>query len=67
MSGNKARYSLGFFASPKHGYVLKAPEELVDEEHPLLFKPYDLGEFLQFYDPEVYESPQAALKIYCAV
>lgn len=49
MSGNEARYSAGLFSTPKEGYIIKAPEELVDEEHPLLFKPFDYAEFLKYY------------------
>ncbi|RXH69047.1 hypothetical protein DVH24_031380 [Malus domestica] len=52
MSGNEARYSTGLFSIPKEGYITKAPEEVVDEEHPLLFKPLDHVEFLGFYYTE---------------
>ncbi|KAM1513513.1 hypothetical protein ACFX11_025384 [Malus domestica] len=36
----------------REGYITKAPEEVVDEEHPLLFKPFDHVEFLGFYYTE---------------
>ncbi|CAB4272703.1 unnamed protein product [Prunus armeniaca] len=36
MSGNEARYSTGLFSVPKEGYIIKAPDEVVDEEHPLI-------------------------------
>lgn len=48
MSGNETRYSLGLFTLPKDGCIVKAPDELVDEEHPLLFKPFDFAEFLNY-------------------
>lgn len=67
MSGNEARYSTGLFSIPKDGYIVKAPEELVDEEHPLLFKPYDYVEFLQYYYTEKGQSDQFALRTYCGV
>ena len=35
MTGNEARYSAGLFSFPKAGYIVKAPEELVDQQHPL--------------------------------
>ncbi|XP_024979497.1 probable 2-oxoglutarate-dependent dioxygenase AOP1 isoform X1 [Cynara cardunculus var. scolymus] len=65
MSGEKARYSLGLFSIPKAGYVIKAPEEVVDEQHPLLFKPFDHVDFLQFYYTEAGQRAQSALKTYC--
>ncbi|KAF8011704.1 hypothetical protein BT93_J2090 [Corymbia citriodora subsp. variegata] len=67
MSGNKARYSVGLFSIPKGGYMIKAPDELVDEEHPLLFKPFDHVEFLGFYYSEAGQSAEFALKTYCGV
>ncbi|OAY53104.1 probable 2-oxoglutarate-dependent dioxygenase AOP1 [Manihot esculenta] len=47
MSGSKTRYSATFFSTPKEGYIIKALEELVDEEHPLLYKPFDYSEYLK--------------------
>ncbi|KAL5574618.1 hypothetical protein UlMin_016317 [Ulmus minor] len=67
MKGNEARYSLGLFSIPKAGYIIKAPEELVDEEHPLLFKPFDHVEFLGFYYSEAGQRAESALKTYCGV
>ncbi|CAI0457700.1 unnamed protein product [Linum tenue] len=42
---DKSRYSFGLFTIPKPGYVIKAPEELIDEEHPLRFKPFAYQEY----------------------
>jgi isopenicillin N synthase-like dioxygenase len=67
MSGNKARYSAGLFSIPKAGYIIKAPEEMVDEEHPLLFKPFDHVEFLAFYYTKEGQRVPSALKTYCGV
>ncbi|XP_062016002.1 probable 2-oxoglutarate-dependent dioxygenase AOP1 [Rosa rugosa] len=67
MTGNEARYSTGLFSIPKAGYIIKAPEEVVDEEHPLLFKPFDHVEFLGFYYSEAGQRAQSALKTYCGV
>lgn len=67
MSGEKARYSFGLFSIPKAGYVIRAPIEVVDEKHPLLFKPFDHVEFLQFYYTEDGQRAQSALKTYCGV
>ncbi|KAJ7011668.1 hypothetical protein D5086_001581 [Populus alba] len=67
MRGNEARYSVGLFSVPKAGYMIKAPEELIDEEHPLLFKPFDHVKFLGFYYTEAGQRAQSALKTYCGV
>lgn len=67
MSGSEARYSAGLFSIPRAGYIIKAPDELVDEEHPLLFKPFDHVEFLKFYYTEEGQKAESALTAYCGV
>ena len=67
VKGNEARYSIGLFALPKRGYMVKAPDELVDEEHPLLFKPYDYVEFLNAHLLNPDTLPELSLKTYCGV
>ncbi|KAL7140025.1 hypothetical protein ABFS83_09G093100 [Erythranthe nasuta] len=67
MTGDKARYSIGLFAVPKSGYIVTAPKEMVDEEHPLFYKPYDYVEFLNFYYGEASKTSPNALKDYCGV
>nr|XP_029122200.1 probable 2-oxoglutarate-dependent dioxygenase AOP1.2 [Elaeis guineensis] len=47
-AGNEKRYSVGYGVNPKDGYLVQAPEELVDEEHPRLYEPYDYSAYLQF-------------------
>ncbi|KAK4428058.1 putative 2-oxoglutarate-dependent dioxygenase AOP1.2 [Sesamum alatum] len=65
MRGDEPRYSIGLFSIPKAGYIIKAPEEMVDDEHPLLFKPFDHVQFLDFYYTEAGQRSPAALKAYC--
>ncbi|MCE3216693.1 hypothetical protein HAX54_007616, partial [Datura stramonium] len=65
MRGNEVRYSVGLFSQPKVGYKIEAPQELVDEEHPLLFKPFDYLEFLDFSYTEEGQRCESALKTYC--
>lgn len=48
MTGDEPRYSVALFVTPKPGYLIQAPEEMVDEEHPLLFKPFEYIEYLDF-------------------
>ncbi|KAK4252843.1 hypothetical protein QN277_010988 [Acacia crassicarpa] len=67
MTGNEARYSAGLFSFPKAGYMIKAPEELVDEEHPLLYRPFDHVEFLKYFYTEEARRQKCALKAYCGV
>ncbi|GMI93851.1 hypothetical protein like AT1G52820 [Hibiscus trionum] len=67
MTGDKARYSAGLFSIPKGGYIIKAPDEVVDEEHPLLFKPFDHVEFLGFYYTAAGQKSESALKDFCGV
>ncbi|CAN4100188.1 unnamed protein product [Withania somnifera] len=67
MRGNEARYSVGLFSIPKAGYMIEAPKELVDEEHPLLFKPFDPLEYFTFCYTEEGMKCESALKTYCGV
>ncbi|XP_057438009.1 probable 2-oxoglutarate-dependent dioxygenase AOP1 [Lotus japonicus] len=65
MTGNETRFSVGLFTVPKPGHMIKAPEELVTEEHPLLFKPYVHSEFMRFLQSS--EGEKQALKVYSGV
>ncbi|KAI9107526.1 hypothetical protein K1719_021563 [Acacia pycnantha] len=67
MTGNEARYSAGLFTNPKGGYMIKAPEELVDEEHPLLYKPFDRDELVKYFRTVEAQRQKFALKTYCGV
>ncbi|KAK1416817.1 hypothetical protein QVD17_25934 [Tagetes erecta] len=67
MNGEKDRYSIGLFSVPKWDRIIKAPEELVDEEHPLFFKPFDYGEFFKYFLKEENINDKFALEKYCGV
>ncbi|XP_061354278.1 probable 2-oxoglutarate-dependent dioxygenase AOP1 [Gastrolobium bilobum] len=67
MSGDEARYSVGLFSAPKGGNLVKAPEELVDEEHPLLFKPFDPIDFFNYTSTEKGMRDQTPLHTFCGV
>ncbi|XP_027367500.1 2-oxoglutarate-dependent dioxygenase AOP3-like [Abrus precatorius] len=58
MNGSETRYSLGLFAFSKG--ILQVPEELIDEEHPLQYKPFDHLGLLNF-------TYVANMKDYCGV
>ncbi|KAL8458120.1 hypothetical protein ACS0TY_035851 [Phlomoides rotata] len=67
ITGDKDRYSVGVFSRPKPGCIVKVPEELVDEDHPLLFKPFDHGEFVKYYQSQLVRGFKVGLKDYCGV
>ncbi|CAI0459349.1 unnamed protein product [Linum tenue] len=67
MSGNEARYSLALFSYPKDGYVIEVPEEMVNEEHPLLFKPFYYEEFISFDYHNAGQEAPSALRAFCGV
>ncbi|PPS05081.1 hypothetical protein GOBAR_AA15581 [Gossypium barbadense] len=48
MSGDKDRFSIAAFIIPNEGTVIKTPKELIDEEHPQLFKDFDFMKFFFF-------------------
>lgn len=49
MRGDKTRYSFAMFTPPKEAVVMEAPKELIDEEHPQLFRPFKYVDFLNHY------------------
>ncbi|CAK8542743.1 unnamed protein product [Lathyrus sativus] len=67
MRGSETRYSLGLFTLPKKGCIVNAPDEMVDEEHPLLFKPFDFAEFLDYRYSEKGLRDPFSLRTYCGV
>ncbi|CAN1217870.1 Probable 2-oxoglutarate-dependent dioxygenase AOP1.2 [Linum perenne] len=67
MIGDKARLSAGLFSIPKQGFLVKAPKELVDEEHPLLFRPYDYIDYLRLRSKEIGKPMESPLKAYFGV
>ncbi|GMI79164.1 hypothetical protein like AT1G52820 [Hibiscus trionum] len=67
LSGDKPRYSVGLFTVLKTGYMIKAPEELVDEAHPMLYKPFDYAELysMRFHASNEGRYTESGLKGYC--
>ncbi|CAN0875342.1 Probable 2-oxoglutarate-dependent dioxygenase AOP1.2 [Linum grandiflorum] len=52
----RRRYTFGMFSGFKQGYTVKAPEELVDEQHPLLYTPFDFNKFLELRLEETHKA-----------
>ncbi|XP_030457708.1 deoxypodophyllotoxin synthase-like [Syzygium oleosum] len=67
MKGNEARYALGFFSF--RGGLIETPEELIDAEHPMQYKPFDHVGLLRFYDSvDIRERAKHTMtKAYCGV
>ncbi|CAH2071850.1 unnamed protein product, partial [Thlaspi arvense] len=63
----KTRYSTALFSIPKPGVIIDSPKQLVDEEHPRLFKPYDHHDFLNFFYTEAGRRAQSPLHTFCAL
>nr|XP_048329796.1 deoxypodophyllotoxin synthase-like [Ziziphus jujuba var. spinosa]XP_048329799.1 deoxypodophyllotoxin synthase-like [Ziziphus jujuba var. spinosa] len=45
--GNGERYSMGLFTF--NNGVIQVPDEMVDDEHPLLYNPFDHPRFIRFF------------------
>ncbi|KAG8471690.1 hypothetical protein CXB51_036330 [Gossypium anomalum] len=46
--GDKDRFSIAAFILPNKGTIIKIPKELIDEQHPRVFKDLDFMEFYSF-------------------
>ncbi|GMJ06818.1 hypothetical protein like AT1G52820 [Hibiscus trionum] len=66
-TGCEVRYVVGLFARPRGGYLVKAPKEVVDDENPMLFKPYDHEEFLEFFSNQLHQGVRTNLRAYCSI
>ena len=47
--GHKVRLNCVMFFTAKPDQIIETPPEVVDEEHPLHFKPFQFGEFYRFF------------------
>lgn len=67
MTGKKTRYSTALFSIPKSGFIIDSPQELIDEEHPRIFKPFDYDDFLSFFRSEAGRKAQSTIRAFCAL
>ncbi|RVW28962.1 putative 2-oxoglutarate-dependent dioxygenase AOP1.2 [Vitis vinifera] len=65
MAGEVLTIRLGLFSTING--MIKVPEELVDDHHPLQFKPFDHTGLLHFLGTKEGRNPETALKAYCAI
>lgn len=68
MSGDKERFSCGLFSVPKDIMTIEVPPELVDEDHPLIFRPFKYPDYVSFvYSKENGKNREHALEMYAGV
>ncbi|KAI7752047.1 hypothetical protein M8C21_009228 [Ambrosia artemisiifolia] len=66
MQGNTDRYSLGQFTFIRD-LKIEAPQELVDENHPLQFKAFDHYKYLHYHASTEGRKSKFPLKSYCGI
>ncbi|TKY64524.1 2-oxoglutarate-dependent dioxygenase AOP1 [Spatholobus suberectus] len=65
ISAKKERYSMGLFSLG--GKMVETQEELVDEEHPRRYKPFDHYEYLRFYATKKALESGCRIKAFCGI
>ncbi|XP_074375730.1 putative 2-oxoglutarate-dependent dioxygenase AOP1 [Apium graveolens] len=67
LSGNETRYNVALFSFLNNMKMVEVPEEFVDEEHKLQFKPFVHVDLLKFYDTDLGRRSQNILQDFCGV
>ncbi|CAF1934432.1 unnamed protein product [Brassica oleracea var. botrytis] len=67
ITGKKDRYVAGLFLRPIEGLIINAPEEIVDDEHPRLYKPFNFEDYFTFAYKDTTKRDLSALKAYCTL
>ncbi|XP_008792974.2 probable 2-oxoglutarate-dependent dioxygenase AOP1 [Phoenix dactylifera] len=67
VGGDTTRYSAIIFSIPKDEVVIQAPPELVDEEHPSLFRPFLYNKYVHYCVSEEGMKVKCQLDSYCGV
>ncbi|GMN37305.1 hypothetical protein TIFTF001_006709 [Ficus carica] len=62
---DKVRYSIGLFTTGQG--VIHVPEELVDDEHPLQYKPLDVAEYTRFAVAGGGAEAASRVKAFCGI
>lgn len=63
--GKETRYTIALFSFLSN--KVQVPDEFVDDEHPLQFKPFDHVDLLNFYVTEKGRTSQNIVKDFCGV
>ena len=68
MSGNgQTRYTAFLASTPVDGFVIQAPQELIDEEHPALYKLFEFANLFQFRFTEAGKNANSVIKAFCGI
>ncbi|CAN4078185.1 unnamed protein product [Withania somnifera] len=68
MTGNGDRLSVQMFSVPKADYIIEARKELVDEEHPVLYKQFGVEDYFAYLvTKEGAKAGTNAFKTFCGV
>lgn len=65
ITGDKAKYSVGQFLFSNA--TMEVPPELVDDENPLKFKPFNHLEFLKYCKEGGQTTLKSAIETYCGI
>ncbi|KAK3137925.1 hypothetical protein QOZ80_5AG0362230 [Eleusine coracana subsp. coracana] len=65
VSGDVTRYSAILFSVPN--FMIHVPDELLDDQHPLRFKPHDNNDYIRFCVSEEGARHEDKLKAYCGL
>ncbi|KAI5660551.1 hypothetical protein M9H77_29344 [Catharanthus roseus] len=66
MSEEEDRYSLGLFTFIRD-LKIEVPEELIDEDHPLQFRPFDHYKYMHFIYSEEGRKSESPIKAFCGI
>jgi isopenicillin N synthase-like dioxygenase len=66
MRGSEERYSLGLFSFIRD-LTIQIPKELVDDEHPIQFKPFEHYKYLDFYHSKEGMKAHCPIRAYCGL
>ncbi|KAK6787480.1 hypothetical protein RDI58_016005 [Solanum bulbocastanum] len=67
INGSETRYTIGLFTFLKDDKIIEVAEELIDEEHPLKFKPFVHLDLIKFFDTEHGRRSQNLVEDFCGV
>ncbi|KAJ4835319.1 hypothetical protein Tsubulata_942121 [Turnera subulata] len=65
LGGSEPRYSVGLFGG--HKGLIEVPKELIDDQHPLKFKPFDIPGMLRYFLTEEGQKQESTVKGYSGV
>ncbi|CAM8910075.1 unnamed protein product [Rhodiola kirilowii] len=69
LGGNKDRYSIVHYTIPEDGVFVEVPKELVDNEHPIKYKPLTYNDYMSYYISNVNKdaAPEDPLEKYAGI